>query len=108
MSETKPTAGALRAVRALRLAGYCNPAWTTTETRMAEIIDRETNLAELLKQLKFMVRDWIEIVGSEEENRTPADRLEKAKAAIAKAEGTDIDLEAHERDLERQGGCGTP
>ena len=41
---------------------------------------------ELLKQLKFMVRDWIEIVGNEEENSTPADRLEKAKAAIAKAE----------------------
>ena len=42
---------------------------------------------ELLKRLKFMVRDWIEIVGSEEENSTPADTLEKAKAAIAKAEG---------------------
>jgi len=42
---------------------------------------------DLLRELKFMVRDWIEIVGDEDENRTPADRLEKAKAAIAKAEG---------------------
>jgi len=43
--------------------------------------------SDLLIQLKYMVRDWIEIVGDEDENRTPADRLEKAKAAIAKAEG---------------------
>ena len=42
---------------------------------------------EILKALKNMVREWEEIVGTEEENKTPADPLEKAKLAIAKAEG---------------------
>ena len=41
---------------------------------------------ELLKALKNMVREWIEIVGDEDVNGTPADTLERAKAAIAKAE----------------------
>ncbi len=42
---------------------------------------------ELLRNLKNMVREWEEIIGTEEENKTPADTLEHAKAAIAAAEG---------------------
>ncbi len=42
---------------------------------------------ELLRNLKNMVREWEEIIGTEEENKTPGDTLEHAKAAIAAAEG---------------------
>ena len=53
----------------------------------ANMAGKETITRALLKALKNMVREWVEIVGSEEENRTPADTLEKARAAIKAAEG---------------------
>ena len=46
---------------------------------------------DLYRALKNMIREWIEIIGDEEENKTPADTLEKAKKILAKAEGR-IDL----------------
>lgn len=42
---------------------------------------------DLLIALRNMVREWCEIVGDESTNSTPANTLEKARAAIAKAEG---------------------
>ena len=59
----------------------------TFENEWTKEIDRlQAEKAELLKALKNMVREWVEIVGDETENSTPADTLEKARAAIAKAE----------------------
>ena len=54
MSETKhtPTAGATRAAKALHLAGYTSFAGESAEVRIAEIIDREAKLPELLADSK--------------------------------------------------------
>lgn len=45
---------------------------------------------ELYKRLKNMVREWEIIVGPEDENSTPGNTLEKAKQALALAEGREI------------------
>ncbi len=66
--------------------------WLATMASWDGAIDNEANAQviaaapDLLRNLKNMVREWEEIIGTEEENRTPADTLEKAKEAIAKAE----------------------
>jgi hypothetical protein len=50
-------------------------------------IDLKAAAPDLYNALKNMVREWCEIVGDESVNSTPADTLEHAREALAKAEG---------------------
>ena len=57
--------------------------------QLALLFVKALEMYELLRTFKNMVREWEQIIGTEEENSTPADTLEKTKAAIAKAERRD-------------------
>lgn len=62
-------------------------AHSDTEEGAIQIARLLAAAPDLLEALKNMVREWVEIVGDEDVNGTPADTLEHAKAAIGKAEG---------------------
>ena len=81
--NTKHTAAALRAARRIQKESGTTPIMIN---HYAAIIDEETGLPALIKALANMVREWEEIIGSESENSTPADTLERAKAALAAAQ----------------------
>ena len=85
-------------VRHLKNVDYCDfcleewPCDAICETDRAD--KSESNLRDTLwlldsvsRELRYIVRDWIEIVGDEDENKTPANRLEKAKQALSETVG---------------------
>lgn len=50
----------------------------------ARLIEAAPNL---YRALRVMVQEWVEEMGDESQNSTPGDVLEKARAALAQAEG---------------------
>ncbi len=83
---TKPSAGALRAARKIAernlrtLQGWDEQTWVDIS---AEIIDRETGVAELLEAAKQVMADL------SDEEVPDADTVEMLEQAITKAEGSE-------------------
>ncbi len=84
--QSKQSAGALRAARMLNLVRYPDTSRMLTEKRAAQIIDRETGLAELL-DAAIKAHSYLQGVrtGSQWDEANVVERLQQAIAKVEQA-----------------------